>query len=236
MPLPGDLTTITVTASYPNIAGQPQSGLVKFDPGQPVSDGTGKVILTGAVTCYVFNGIMQPVILPCTDNANISPTNFNYKVTETLGTNVRSYYIQLPHTLGSTVDLSSLTPLLAVTSVAGYMPIAGGAFTGAVEPSVITLTDASVVTVVASQGNLFRLTLTGNHQLDISGGVDGQLIRVDVIQGAGGPWILSYSSVFDFGSAGPPTLSTSTGAKDVLGLAYRSSSGKWDVLAFSGGF
>jgi hypothetical protein len=137
MPLPGDLTSITVTASYPNIAGQPQTGLVKFDPGQPVSDGTGKVILTGAVTCYVFNGVMQPVILPCTDNAGLNPTGFLYKITETLGTNVRSYSVYLPHTLGSTVDLSSLTPQTAVsmviTNIDGGDAISGGVPAGSVD-------------------------------------------------------------------------------------------------------
>jgi hypothetical protein len=52
MPIPGDLTTITVTASYPNIAGQSQTGHVSFDPGQPVADSTGKVILTGKQCGY----------------------------------------------------------------------------------------------------------------------------------------------------------------------------------------
>lgn len=123
MPFPGDLTTITVTASYPTIAGQPQTGLVTFDPQQVIADSTGKVILTGAVIQQIFNGTMQPIVLPCTDNSTLNPTGFSYKVTEAIGASTRSYQVQLPHTLGTTVDLSSLTP---VTNPVVFNTFTGG--------------------------------------------------------------------------------------------------------------
>jgi hypothetical protein len=111
MPLPVDLNTIAVTGTYPNIAGQPQSGYVTFDPGAVVTDATGHVILTGAVRCNVANGVLQPPTLPCTDNSGLNPTGFAYTVTEVIGSSKRSYQVSLPHTLGASVDLSSLSPV-----------------------------------------------------------------------------------------------------------------------------
>ena len=233
MPFPGDLTTITVTASYPNIAGQPQSGLVKFDPQQPIADSTGDVILTGAVVQKVYNGVMQPVILPCTDNLT-SPTNFQYKITETFGTQTRSYYVYLPHSLGSTVDLSSLSPVEPVTAMAAYMPLAGGQFTGAVEPAVASLTDAAMITVAAAAGNILTVTLGGNRTLATpTGGADGQVIRFRITQDGSGSRTLSFASGYEFTTSLPaPVLSTSPGATDVLLFEYNAAKSKWVLLAY----
>jgi hypothetical protein len=111
MALPGDLTTISVTSAYPAVDGTPLAGTVTFDAGQPIADSTGKVIFSGSVTKSVFNGTMQPVVLPCTDNSTLNPTNFQYAITETLNGNTRPvYYVSLPHSLGATVDLSALSP------------------------------------------------------------------------------------------------------------------------------
>ena len=237
MGLPGDLTTITVTSSYPNISGQPQHGLVTFDPQQPIADGTGNVILTGAAVQRVYNGVMQPVVLPCTDNTT-SPTGFQYKITEAIGSNSRVYYVYLPHSLGSTVDLSDLSAVLPVTTMAAYMPLAGGAFTGGVEPAVVALTDAATITVAAAAGNVFAVTLGGNRALAApTGGVDGQVIRFRVTQDGTGSRTLSYASGYEFSASLPaPVLSTSAGAVDVLLFEYNAAKSKWLLLAYSLGY
>ncbi len=111
MALPSDLTTITVTGTYLTVTGTPLTGQVNFSLTTPVEDSTGKVI---------FNAFTQPVslvngsisiVLPCTDNADLNPVNFTYLVTEVIQGLGRAYYIQLPHTLGSMVDLSQLAPV-----------------------------------------------------------------------------------------------------------------------------
>ena len=132
--------------------------------------------------------------------------------------------------------LSNLIPVSSGTSFVAYMPLSGGQFTGPVEPAVVNVADGATITIDASKGNLFRVTLGGNHQLTVINGTDGQLIRVEVTQGAGGPWALSYSPVFDFGSAGQPALSAVTGAEDDFGFGYKATAGKWRCLAFEGGF
>src|SRR6185312_4435838 len=237
MPLPGDLTTITVTATYPNIAGQPQSGSVTFDPGVVVTDSTGHVILTGAVIQQVWNGVMRPVVLPCTDNGTLSPPGFQYKITEKIGAATRSYYVFLPSTLGVTVDLSALTPVEPVTLMAAYMPLAGGTFTGDVNPAVVPLTDGASIAVPATAGNVFTVTLGGNRTLAApTGGVDGQLLRLRVTQDSTGSRNLSYASAYEFSVTLPaPVLSTSPNTTDVLLFEYDAAKSKWLFLAFAPG-
>jgi hypothetical protein len=132
--------------------------------------------------------------------------------------------------------MSNLIPVSSGSTFTAYMPVSGGQFTGAVEPAVASVADGLVITTNAELGNLFRVTLGGNHELAVINGADGQLIRVEVTQGAGGPWSLSYSSAFDFGSAGQPSLSTTTGDTDVLGRGYKAAATKWQCLAFAGGY
>lgn len=178
MPLPVDLNTITVTAAYPNIAGQPQSGYVTFDPGAVVTDSTGHVILTGAVRCNVVNGVLQPPTLPCTDNGGLNPTGFAYTVTEVIGLSKRSYQVELPHTIGATVDLSSLSPVTQppnINTFSGDNTWTGGntfggevAFTeGAVAGDVWTCVDDTGLGEWASPGATSGVLLAVNNLSDV---------------------------------------------------------------------
>lgn len=108
---------------------------------------------------------------------------------------------------------------------------------GLLAPAIVVLTDQAVITCDASQGNLFRVTIGGNRTLTVvNGTLDGQLIRVEVTQGPGGPWTLSYSSAIDLGSAGAPALSAAAGTEDDFGFGYKAATGKWKLLAFQAGF
>ena len=73
MPLPSDLTVVSVTASFPLVDGEPQDGTVTFDPGTVLQDATGQVILAGAATAQVRDSVMIPVTLPATDNRHPEP-------------------------------------------------------------------------------------------------------------------------------------------------------------------
>ena len=49
------------------------------------------------------------VELPCTSNSNFAPSAWAWQVTERIsGSPVRTYYVELPSTLGETVDLTDL--------------------------------------------------------------------------------------------------------------------------------
>jgi hypothetical protein len=133
--------------------------------------------------------------------------------------------------------LSNLIPVSAGSTFAAYMPLAGGQFSGAVEPGTAALADGPSIPVDATRGNLFRVTLAGNRTLaNPSGGTDGQLIRIEVTQDTAGGRTLSYGTAYDFGQAGPPVLSAAPGAMDVLGLACDAAAARWRLLAFAGGF
>ena len=108
----------------------------------------------------------------------------------------------------------------------------------ALTPAVVALTDASTITVNAAQGNVFAVTLGGSRTLGApSSPVDGQVIRIRVIQPAsGGPYALSYNSVYDFGATGQPALSTAASKVDVLGFEYNASLSKWCYLGSGLGF
>lgn len=121
MGLPSDLTTITVTGTFLTITGAPLSGQVNFSLVTPLKDSTGKVILNAFTQPAILtsDGFMS-IILPCTDNADLNPTNFSYLVTEVIPGLGRAYYIQVPHTLGTTVDLSQLAPASAPPAASAF--------------------------------------------------------------------------------------------------------------------
>ena len=109
---------------------------------------------------------------------------------------------------------------------------------GAIAPAVVMLTDAATIAVDASQGNDFRVTIAGNRALgNPANPADGQKIVVQVTQGTGGGFTLSYGSSYEFGTGLPqPTLSTTAGDTDLLAFIYNAAKGKWLLAAFLNGF
>ena len=121
MGLPNDLTLITVTGTFTTITGTPLSGQVNFSLTTPVEDSTGKVIFNAFTQSAVLNGAgSMSIVLPCTDNADLNPPNFSYLVTEAIQGLGRAYYVQLPHTLGSAVDLSQLAPVATPPATSAF--------------------------------------------------------------------------------------------------------------------
>lgn len=233
------LNYVTLVLNLYDGGGNPETrGAAALVPSAVLTDASDQVIVTQDPVPGVFrSGSFPQVTLLATDNSGPQPTGWTWGITfsgQLAPPSPFSFF--LPYTGGATQYLSSLIPVSSGTSFQAYMPLSGGQFTGPVTPGAVTLTDAATITVNAALGNLFRVTLGGNRTLAMEGGVDGQLVRVDVIQGPGGPWSLSYGSGFDFGAASPPVLSTATGARDTLGLAYTAASSKWDVLAFAAGY
>lgn len=120
MALPGDINTIIVTGTYLTPAGAAMSGTVSFVPSTPILvDTVGTVLLGGVGTTVALNGSGAfSVVLPCT--GQLTPGNWSYTVTETIGgLSPRSYSVSVPHSLGSTVDISSLSPIVPSSTVAG---------------------------------------------------------------------------------------------------------------------
>ncbi len=113
MALPGNVNTITVTGTFLTPSGSPATGTVTFTPSAATfTDSAGEVILTAPVTAGLNGSGVISQVLACTDNSNLSGTPFTYTVTVALDGLPGSAYPgkSLPHSLGSTVDLSALLP------------------------------------------------------------------------------------------------------------------------------
>lgn len=105
----------------------------------------------------------------------------------------------------------------------------------------VTLTDAATITVDASQGNHFRVTLAGNRTLGApSNPANAQKITVEVIQDATGSRTLAYTTTaggYAFGTDVPsPTLTTTANKRDFLGFAYNATTNLWYCVAVVKGY
>lgn len=120
----------------------------------------------------------------------------------------------------------------------GLALLSGATFTGYIAPSVASLTFGPSIPLNAAQSNVFSVTLSASTGAleNPTNGVDGQIIRVRVTQGTGGPFTLAYGSTYDFGAAGQPVLSIAAGAVDVLSFEYNGAIAKWCYIGASFGF
>jgi hypothetical protein len=109
---------------------------------------------------------------------------------------------------------------------------------GAVAPTVVALRDAPTITVDASLGNDFRVTIAGNRTMgNPSHPMDGQHILLHITQGAGAPFTIAWASHYEF-SAGLrlPDPSTAVGQTDLFAFIYNATKGKWLLVAYVIGF
>lgn len=85
-----------------------------------------------------------------------------------------------------------------------------------------TLTEASPITWnVATQGFNAKVTLTANRTVAAPTNLqDGVTYTFHPIQGGSGSYTLSWDSVWDFGAAGVPVLSTAVGKEDKIVAQY----------------
>jgi len=112
---------------------------------------------------------------------------------------------------------------------------AGDIFTGAITTAVVTLTDASTISVNALLGNQFTVTLGGNRTLENpSGAVNGQLLLFIIRQDGTGGRTLAFDTKFRFGNEIPNAIIAKGANKTThIGVRYHSADDKFDVIAFS---
>ncbi len=102
------------------------------------------------------------------------------------------------------------------------------------------LTDASTIAwEIATAGYNATVTLTASgHQigaptLNAGSLYDGCPVLLEVVQDGTGSRTVTWNSVWDFGLAGTPTLSTGANKRDYIAGVYRSASSKIRVLGVS---
>lgn len=108
MPLPGDLSTVTVTGRFLDATGLPLRGKITFTPSAVLTDATGQVIVSEGRTCDLNAGSFTSPPLAATDNADLSPQGWTYAVVIALeNTAPLAYSLAIPHE-PSPVDISAL--------------------------------------------------------------------------------------------------------------------------------
>lgn len=101
-----------------------------------------------------------------------------------------------------------------------------------IAPAVVQLLFASTVTIDASAGNVFYLTMTADCTIDAPvNGSDGEHITLE-ISSAGHD--VTWGSGWDFGDAGTPVLSTD-GTADIVSGYYKETAASWRA-GFTTGF
>lgn len=183
------------------------------------------------------------VSLVPTDNANFLPSGWAWSIVFSGMSNPPlPFSFDLPYNGGATTYLSEVTQVEAGVSFAAYLLLSGGQLTGALDPAVVSLTDASVVAVSALLGNDFELTMTaavgGSRQIAMPTGLtDGQKILFDFTQPpSGGPCAVTWAAGYSFGTAGQPSLSTGAGRNDLLAFRYKSAKSACQFLGPASGF
>jgi len=110
MPLPSNINTITLTGTFLDSTGVALSGNISFTPPPELVDPANAIMYATPVTATLDSSGHFSVTLICTDNSALLPVGWYYTVIENIrGT--RTYPIYVPHSLGMTADLSSLTPV-----------------------------------------------------------------------------------------------------------------------------
>ncbi len=114
MALPVNLTTITVTGTYLDIAGNPIAGQVKFTPRAVLKNVTSNVILINSTITVTLNanGAFSQALV-ATNDSDAAPIDFTYIVEEAF-VGGRTYDILVPSaTVGGTLDLADVSPAVA---------------------------------------------------------------------------------------------------------------------------
>lgn len=91
----------------------------------------------------------------------------------------------------------------------------------------VTLTDGPTISIDASLGNMFKVTLAGTPRtVGIpSNPADGQSINIHIKQGGSGSNTLTWNTIYKWPSGVAPVLSTAVGALDVVSCTYNSDIG-----------
>lgn len=140
MSLPGGLTSITVTGTFSDGAGDPLGGTVTFWPSAELTDATGHVIIGATpITATVNPSTGQfSQVLATTDNAGLLPEGWTYKIQVGVAGAQQTFNAYIPSSYGSTVDLSVLGPVQPLPTLTGPFVVSVNGQSGTVTLGTIT--------------------------------------------------------------------------------------------------
>ncbi|KAB7850137.1 hypothetical protein [Streptomyces mobaraensis] len=134
MPFPSGASTITLTVNRPIPAGgSGNRGTVLFSPSAVLVDAAHHAIYSGAGTATLDATGAATIVLLATDSPGVLPAGWRWRVDERLPGSRRTYWVDLPSSLGTTVDLAQLSPVSQPDGSGQSLPPtgpAGGALSG----------------------------------------------------------------------------------------------------------
>lgn len=195
-------TYVTITHSFQTAAELAAAGEVDFTPVEPLHNGV-TVVAKKITASLSGSGLLSQVLAANTDPGTL-PTGTTYKVTERItGQPTFSYYVQIPHDQGSSLNLRDLAGWVGNTSAGvgvltvnseapdgagnlalsssdiGAQPIADMLTRLSAAPN--TITYAASITPDASVSCVHWVTATGDLTIaDIVGGITGQSVTIRV--------------------------------------------------------
>jgi hypothetical protein len=113
MPLPVNVTTVTVLGTFLTPEGNPSTGTITFTPSSWLTNSGANVAIPNSPTTKTLGTAGNfSVLLPITDDPDLSPDNWVYNVSEVVDGVSQNYNILLPGTVavGGTVFLADLVP------------------------------------------------------------------------------------------------------------------------------
>lgn len=115
MTFPTHWTRITVSGTYLDNQGNPLSGTVRFDKSPVVEVAVDGVIVTPSAIVVTLDATGSfSVLIPSTDDPDISPTGWSWHVTECVPNKGQSYYIDVPYN-GGPINLASAVRVVPLT-------------------------------------------------------------------------------------------------------------------------
>lgn len=174
MPLPVDYGTGIVTGTFTDTAGDPVVGTVSFTPSASRLLGTGAVILGDPIVVDLDADGSLTVTLPASNDPNVNPTDFTYRVDETfVGAVGSTYFIDVLE--GTTLDLSDV--VVPGTENSGTVILAG--------TTLASLTDVDTTTTPpADLDSLMFNNTSGKWEPGVPAGTGGTFAVVDAVVAA----------------------------------------------------
>jgi hypothetical protein len=183
MPLPGNLTTVTVTGKYLDASGAPVRGSVTFTLDTPLLNaGASTYIIETEYTVALDAQGAFSVALPATNDVDVTPTGWTWTLTPNFdGADPLTF--ALPTNLGPTVDITVLAPALpnpsqtysyvlvsAVGAPSGVAPLNSGGTIAASYIGAASITAAKVSSEAQVAGKALLSDGTGGATWGDSGG------------------------------------------------------------------
>ena len=109
MSYPADMSTRTVVGTFLQPNGDTGTGTVTFTPSLRVTDRADAILMRAPAPVELNTDGYFAIELPCTDDRDLSPTDWYYTVRVRIrGARAFTYNLHLPVGDGSDVDVSSL--------------------------------------------------------------------------------------------------------------------------------